>query len=56
MVKHRKQNPKGPRADGQSRPAVAHPPARRPKLLAVSIVLLLIWFVFLLVTALRVGL
>jgi hypothetical protein len=32
----------------------AHPPAKRPMLLAVSVVLFLAWFVFLLVAALRV--
>jgi hypothetical protein len=31
--------------------AVIHPPAKQPTLLAVSIVLFSLWFVFLLVTA-----
>ena len=32
-------------------PAVIHPPAKQPTLLAVSIVLFALWFMFLLVTA-----
>jgi len=36
-------------------PLPAHSPARRPILLAVSILLFVLWFVFLLVTALRSG-
>jgi hypothetical protein len=37
---------------GQSNSAAAHAPAKEPTLLAVSIVLFALWFVFLLVTAL----
>lgn len=36
----------------QSSVIIAHPPAKSPTLLAVSIVLFAAWFVFLLVTAL----
>ncbi len=32
--------------------STAHPPVRRPVLLAASVVLFVLWFVFLLVTAL----
>jgi len=32
-------------------PIVAHPPAKNPSLLAVSLVLFALWFVFLLVAA-----
>jgi hypothetical protein len=40
-----------PASPEQPAPAVAHPPAKNPTLLAVSIVLFGLWFVFLLVAA-----
>lgn len=61
MPKHRKQGskqarsgpaPKSPAAGGSVTLAAAHAPARHPTLLAVSIVLFVLWFIFLLVTAL----
>jgi hypothetical protein len=36
---------------GQSNAATAHAPAKEPTLLAASIVLFALWFVFLLITA-----
>jgi hypothetical protein len=36
-----------------AKPPTVHPPARRPALLVVSILLFAAWLVFLLVTALR---
>ncbi len=40
-----------PASPEQSVPVVVHPPTKSPKLLAVSIVLFGLWFVFLLVAA-----
>jgi hypothetical protein len=60
VTKQRKHNSKGPRAaDGNAKAGeqpLARPPAPRPVLLAVSVGLFALWVVFLLVTALRVGL
>ena len=36
---------------GAPAPIVAHPPAKNPSLLAVSLILFALWFVFLLVAA-----
>lgn len=61
MSKHRKQNSKdmrhetlakSPSTGGSAVLAAANPPARHPTLLAVSIALFTLWFIFLLVTAL----
>jgi len=38
-------------ASASGAPIVAHPPAKNPSLLAVSLVLFALWFVFLLVAA-----
>ena len=59
MSKHRKPAAKGAPPAAKPQPAAppalaAHPPVRQPTLLAVSIVLFVLWFVFLLVTALGV--
>ena len=54
MTKRSKQQPENPRPIAQS-PAIntsLHLPSKQPTLLAVSIILFALWFVFLLVTAL----
>ena len=56
MAKHKKAAKSG-RHETQPKESApqalaAHPPARHPTLLAVSIVLFALWFIFLLVTAL----
>jgi hypothetical protein len=57
MAKRNKQQSKGAQGGELSaRSALAtregHPPAKHPTLLAVSVILFALWFVFLLVTAL----
>jgi len=52
-----KRKPNSSRADATvavpagGAPIIAHPPAKNPSLLAVSLVLFALWFVFLLVAA-----
>ena len=54
MTKRIKQQPESSRAGAQSpsMDASLHLPAKQPTLLAASIILFALWFVFLLVTAL----
>ena len=56
MAKNRKHAAKTSSSQSPKAPApatlAAHPPARHPTLLAVSVALFVLWFIFLLVTAL----
>ena len=48
--KHAQATP-APPASSAATPIAAHPPAKNPSLLAVSLILFALWFVFLLVAA-----
>jgi len=49
--KHAQATPAPIAASSAAAPVVAHPPAKNPSLLAVSLILFALWFVFLLVAA-----